>query len=51
MSVPWYLEIAMQLLEAAFRLMRAETKEERRDALMTAAEAAKAGLDKEKFGP
>ncbi len=50
-KIPIYaIEAVFGLIKAIHKLAVADTEEEREDALMTAAEVAKAALDKKKFG-
>lgn len=50
-SIPsWALEGAFGLIAALGKLIAAETDEAREEALMAAAEATKAALDRKKFG-
>ncbi len=50
-SIPtWAAEAGIALIKAAANLIGAKSDDEREEALMQAAEAHKAALDKKKFG-
>ena len=46
----WALDAVLGLVSALAKLLSATTDEEREDALMSAAEAVKASLDRKRFG-
>jgi hypothetical protein len=51
MNIPlWAVEAAFALVRAITKLVDAQTDAEREEALMQAAEASKAALDRKKFG-
>ncbi len=47
---PWAVDAVLGLVQAVGKLLSAESDEEREEALMEAAEAPKAALDRRKFG-